>query len=253
MREIIIDNNILNNYEDDNLSIKDRKIIFKRNGDYTLEYRNSDLIYLDIDILDGVMIKLFIYSSDNELKVNNHYQLGKDSNLLLFQFYYNKRVLENIQVDLNGENSKFSQGFSSISVGNEEYHIIVNHNHHRVQSNISNKCIGLDGSKIKLQIDSMLDTGNVDCVMDQTSRILTLGDVEAQIIPNMFIEEDSVEAKHGSVIGGFQEEELFYMMSRGICEEEAISLLIKGFIFSNLVVDLEKRARIFQIIQNLGR
>ena len=112
---------------------------------------------------------------------------------------------------------------------------------------------GLDKSKIKIQIDSVLDKGNYDCVMNQVSRILTLGEVEAEIIPNMFTHEDSVEAKHGSVIGSFRDEELFYLMSRGISFEEAITLLIKGFIFSNLIVDMEKRAKIFQIIQNLRR
>lgn len=253
MMNIIIDNNLLLDYEDDNLLIKDRKIIFKRNGDYTLEYKNSDSVSLDIDVLDGVMVKLFIWSCDNNLTVNNHYSLGKHSNMILFQFYYNKNVSEKMVVDLNGEFSKFSQGFSGISMGNEEYYIVVNHNHHHVESNLSNKCIGLDKSKIKIQIDSVLDKGNYDCVMNQVSRILTLGEVEAEIIPNMFTHEDSVEAKHGSVIGSFRDEELFYLMSRGISFEEAITLLIKGFIFSNLIVDMEKRAKIFQIIQNLRR
>ena len=65
------------------------------------------------------------------------------------------------------------------------------------------------------------------------------------------IDEDSVIAKHGSVIGGFHDSEIFYLMSRGISYQEAIHLLIKGFIFSNLIVDMEKRAMIFSIIENL--
>ena len=69
----------------------------------------------------------------------------------------------------------------------------------------------------------------------------------------MFINEDSVEARHGSVVGRLDEEEIFYLMSRGIELDEAINLIIKGFIFSNLNVDMEKRGRIFQVIQNLRR
>ena len=196
---------------------------------------------------------MFIWSCNNNLIVDNHYLLNKNSNLTLFQFYYNKMVKERMVIDLDGEFSKFSQGFSSISMGDEEYDIVVNHNHHHVESYLSNKCIGLDGSKIKIKIDSVLDKGNHDCVMDQVSRILTLGDVEAVVIPNMFTHEDSVEAKHGSVIGSFSEEELFYLMSKGISRDDSITLLMKGFIFSNLVVDMEKRAKIFQIIQDLRR
>lgn len=251
MNYIIVDKNKLTEYMDDDISIQEGSITFKRNGDYTLEYVDSDSVCLDIHILDGVTVKLFIWSKDNALEVHNHYQLGSGSNLILFQFYYNKSVREELIVDLDGECSKFSQGFSSISLGNEEYHIIVNHNHHRVSSNIQNKCIGMDGSSIRMQIDSVLDKGNIDCVMDQSTKILTLGDVDATIIPNMFIEEDSVEARHGSVISSFHPEELFYLMSRGITEDEAMTLLMRGFIFSNLIVDMEKRARIFQVIQDL--
>ena len=77
-----------------------------------------------------------------------------------------------------------------------------------------------------MKIDSNLEKGNIDCIMEQDSRILTLGDVSAKIIPNMFIEENSVEARHGSIISSFNEEELFYLMSRGISKEEAMNLLV---------------------------
>lgn len=253
MNKIIIDKNCLVDYRDNGIEISDNKIIFKSNGDYTLEIVDSDFIDLEVVLLDNVCVKLFIISCNNNLVINNHYQLGSNSNLLLFKFYYNNLINEDVVIDLNGDRAMVSYNFSSISREKEEYHIIVNHNHHRVSSRISNKCIGLDGSKIRMQIDSILDKGNVDCVMDQSSRILTLGDVDATIIPNMFIEEDSVEARHGSVVGRINPEEVFYLMSRGISEVEAITLLIKGFIFSNLVVDMDKRAMIFQIIQDLRR
>lgn len=253
MNKIVIEKNILADYKDQAIEIRTNKIIFKGNGDYTLEYVDSDFVDLDIEILDDVTVKLFIWGCDNDIQIKNRYQVGRNSNLILFKFYYNRRVFEEIEVNLNGEYSKFNYNFSSISREKEEYHIIVNHNNHKVSSNVSNKCIGINDSKISLKIDSVLAKGNVDCVMDQTSRILTLGDVAATIIPNMFIEEDSVEARHGSVIGKIRPEEIFYLTSRGITEAEAITLLIKGFIFSNLVVDMEQRAKIFKVIQDLRR
>ena len=251
--KIIVNNNNLGSYKDSNIEIFDNRIIFKSNGDYTLEVVDSDSINLDIDILDDVVVKLFIISCDNNLKVNNHYQLGKNSNLILFKFYYNNLVNEDVVIDLNGEHSMVSYNFSSISKGIEEYHIIVNHNNSNVVSKISNKCVGLDGSKIKLQIDSNLLKGNVDCLMDQNSKILTLGDVDARIIPNMFCDDNSVEARHGSVVGKINSDDIFYLMSRGISEDCSITLLIKGLILSNLIVDMEKRAMIFKVIQDIRR
>ena len=251
MNKILINNNILNNYKDNNIEIKDNKISFLSNGDYTLEYINSSNINLNIELKDNITIKLFIFSSDNNIKINNNYNLNSNSNLIIYKFYYNKSISEEVFFNLNGTKSMLSYNFSSISKESEEYHIIVKHNNNSVTSRVSNKLIGLNKSHINMQIDSILDKGNIDCIMEQNSRILTLGDVDATIIPNMFIEEDSVEARHGSVVGRIKPEDIFYLESRGITYEEAVSLIIKGLIFSNLVLDMEKRAMIFKIIQEL--
>lgn len=253
MNKIIIDNNNLGFYKDSGICINGNKIKFIGNGEYTIEVINSSLVELDIEVLDDIDIKLFVFSSDNSLEVNNHYVVGNNSNLTIYKFYYNKSVQERVIVDLDGEKSSINYKFCSISRGVEEYHIIVNHNHHNVSSKISNKCVGLDNSSIKLEIDSVLSKGNLNCVMDQNSRILTLGDMDALIIPNMFIDEDSVNARHGSVIGRISDEEIFYLMSRGISENEAINLVVKGLIISNLDLDMDGRARIFECIQGLKR
>lgn len=253
MNRIIIDRNKLLPYEGEGVSIQNGVITFFQNGDYCLEYLDSSEITLDIIIKDKVTVKLFIWSTHQALEVRSHYQLGRFSNLILFQFYCNKQVKEEVIFDLKGEYSKVSSSFSSISGGKEQYHMVINHQNHHVSSSIYNKCIGLDKSQIHMQIDSVLDKGNIDCTMNQNTRILTLGDVDAKIIPNMFIREDSVEARHGAVIGSFKDEEIFYLMSRGITEKEAIILLVKGFIFSNLTVDLEKREKILNCIQKIWR
>ena len=248
---IVIKNNRVIDFNIDGVKIDNQRLTFIKNGDYVIEYVDSSDIVFEIVLLDYVTVKLFIFSRENMINIHNHFLLGVKSNLLLFQFYDNRGVHEKTIFDLNGEFSKIYQAFSSISHGEEEYHIIVNHNNEGVSSDICNKCIGLDGSKIFLQIDSNLEKGNEGCIMDQSSRILTLGDVAAKIIPNMFIEEDSVEARHGSVIGSFDEDEVFYLMSRGISHDEAVLLLIKGFLFSNMVVDLDKREYIMNSILKL--
>lgn len=253
MNKITINNNILKNYSDDYLIIKDNSITFLQSNEYNIEYINSTNINISYTLKDNVEIRLFIMSKDNYLDINNTYTLGEHSNLNLFKFYCNKEVKESITVNLNGQYSSFNNNFSSISRNTEEYNMIINHNNNYVKSNISNKCIGLDESKLDFTIDSILPKGNIDCIMDQTTKVLTLGDVDAKIRPNMFIEEDSVEAKHGSVISTFNEDEIFYLTTRGIPQEESIYLLIKGFIFSNLILNMENKAIIFDCINSIRR
>ena len=75
-----------------------------------------------------------------------------------------------------------------------------------------------------------------------------MGECDASISPNMFIDLDDISAKHGSVIGSFKDEDIFYLMSKGISYSDVIKLLIKGYILSNMEIDADTRMNILQII-----
>ena len=128
--------------------------------------------------------------------------------------------------------------------------IKIYHNNNNVKSYIENKSLGNNNSKITYNIDSILKKGNIGCIMDQNTRIIEMGNVESKINPNMYIEEDDVEARHGSVIGNFNQDDIFYLMTRGISETDSIKLLIRGFLLSNMAVDMDTRSRILEIINN---
>ena len=55
-----------------------------------------------------------------------------------------------------------------------------------------------------------------------------MGECDTKISPNMFIDLDDVIAKHGSAIGTFKDDQVFYLMSKGINYNDALKLLIKG-------------------------
>ena len=96
---IYLRNNQLKNISDQDIEIKKNKVIFKRNCEYVIEYVDSDNIEFHYYVEDGVNVRLFLFSRDNDLKVLNHYTLGKNSNLVLFQFYDNKSVVEKSVID----------------------------------------------------------------------------------------------------------------------------------------------------------
>ena len=48
-------------------------------------------------------------------------------------------------------------------------------------------------------------------------------------IPVDLIENNDVEYSHEAKIGKISDETIFYLMSRGISEEEAIKLIVRGF------------------------
>ena len=52
----------------------------------------------------------------------------------------------------------------------------------------------------------------------------------AKTFPSMTVMENNVEVAHEAAVGKIGEEQLFYLMSRGISEEEATKMIVSGFI-----------------------
>jgi Fe-S cluster assembly protein SufD len=64
----------------------------------------------------------------------------------------------------------------------------------------------------------------------QTNRNLILGDeARADSLPNLEIAANDVRCSHAATVGQFDEEEIFYLLSRGIPQVEAERLVIFGF------------------------
>jgi Fe-S cluster assembly protein SufB len=73
---------------------------------------------------------------------------------------------------------------------------------------------GVKGAKTHVQCSSL--------ILDAASK--------ADTHPAMQIEENEVEAAHEATVGKIGEDQLFYLMSRGITQDEAESLIVNGFI-----------------------
>lgn len=52
----------------------------------------------------------------------------------------------------------------------------------------------------------------------------------AEAVPNLEIETDDVKCSHAATVGKIDEEELFYLQSRGISPREAKNMIIEGFL-----------------------
>jgi Fe-S cluster assembly protein SufD len=81
--------------------------------------------------------------------------------------------------------------------------------------------------------------------------------------PELEIEADDVKAAHGATVGRLNEEELFYLQTRGISRSEGMALLARAFVQEVLgtiksapiyaFVDEQLGARIGEFLQTMGR
>lgn len=64
----------------------------------------------------------------------------------------------------------------------------------------------------------------------QTNRNLVLTEgAEAKSVPNLEIEADDVKCSHASTVGPIDDDQLYYLATRGIAPEEAERLIVLGF------------------------
>ena len=229
---------------------KNRKIAFLESGEYLIDYVESGEYSIIFDIYCDV--KIVESSFNNRLIVNNKYIVNNGS-VKVIKVYNNEYVSEKIMIDLCSFNSKIDYNFINICSGEEEYLININHKDKRTTSNINNRSVALKNSKISFIINSNVFKECNESVLNQNTRIVTMGECDTKICPNMFIDLEDVCAKHGSVIGTFRDEQIFYLMSKGICYNDALKLLIKGYLFANLDVHMDLRAQVMKIINTYWR
>ena len=67
--------------------------------------------------------------------------------------------------------------------------------------------------------------GHVEC-----STLLLSPEASTETIPTLNAENDEVELAHEATVGRISQEHLFYLMSRGLAEQEAMSLIVNGFV-----------------------
>ena len=251
MNKIRVVRNKIIPFDNDDVLVNNNSITFKHNGNYFIDYIDSDNIEIDINLEDNTCINLFEYSNNKNIIFNNKYNLFKNSSLILNKFYANDSTNEYININLNKEKANIKYNFSSIGSGYDKYTMNIYHNDNTTNSDIYNRTVAKEGSTNIFDINSYVENGIKDCQLKQETKIMTLGESNNKINPNMFIAEEMITAVHSSVIGSISDEDLFYMMSRGISYSDSVNLIIKGIILSNINADMENRERILKILDNL--
>ncbi|MBX5470045.1 MAG: SufD family Fe-S cluster assembly protein [Thermoleophilaceae bacterium] len=72
----------------------------------------------------------------------------------------------------------------------------------------------------------------------QTHSMLLSPKAKADAIPSLIVKTDSVSASHGGTVGEIDEEQVFYMQTRGVPRLEAIRILVEGY-FEEIVQKLD--------------
>jgi Fe-S cluster assembly protein SufB len=126
---------------------------------------------------------------------------------------------DNLSVAYAGEGQTQDVGSKAIHVAED------------TKSTITSKSISKDGGQcnyrglVKVTGNAENSSVNVDC-----DALLIDGESESNTHPYMKINNNEVDVAHEATVGKIGDEEIFYLQSRGLDEEEAIKMVVSGFI-----------------------
>lgn len=133
---------------------------------------------------------------------------------------------------LNGENAKCEfTGISFAGKGqNLDTGLKVVHNAKNTSSVINSKSISKNGGICTFRSNAHVKSNAKNSKVTVSCESLMLDSMSSSdTIPVCNIETDDTEFSHEAKIGKISDEAIFYIMSRGISEEEAKAMIVRGF------------------------
>ncbi len=138
-----------------------------------------------------------------------------------------------LEIDLDGPGASLDLAGASLSSGSEqvELNVVVRHNVPGCRSEQLFKSVVGGSAKVSFNGLVYVAQDAVRTVAHQQNHSLLLSETAvAESRPQLEIYADDVECSHGATTGYLNPEELFYMRSRGIPEEEARRMQVEAFL-----------------------
>ncbi len=210
-------------------------------GIVIFENRGSATLAENVEIVVGDGAQLTVVSvqdwADDALHLASHFaQIGRDAKLKHVVVSFGGEV-----VRVNPSGHLTSEGgdvellglYFSDAGQHLEQQVYVDHDAPHTRSRVNYKgALQGDGARSVWIGDVLIRQSATGTDSYEQNRNLVLSDgTRADSIPNLEIETgDIAGAGHASATGRFDDEQLFYLQARGISEEEARRLVVKGFL-----------------------
>lgn len=210
-------------------------------GVVILENRGTAALAENVEIVVGDGAQLTVVSvqdwADDALHLASHFaQIGRDANLKHVVVSFGGEVVRvNPSGHLTSEGGDVELlGLYFADAGQHlEQQVYVDHDAPHTRSRVNYKgALQGEGARSVWIGDVLIRQSATGTDSYEQNRNLVLSDgTRADSIPNLEIETgDIAGAGHASATGRFDDEQLFYLQARGITEEEARRLVVKGFL-----------------------
>ena len=197
-----------------------------------LRETNKD-IDIKIDVRSFAKLKLILFAIGNNNSYNLEINLDESSYLDFYSADYLSNSNTNKVININGEGAeaKIYEFVSSVLTNNNMGKFMMVHNAKNTTAHGDFVYLSKDDSKINKDIISKINKGMDNSVSSENIKGLILGEkANINAKPILIIDCDDVHASHGCAIGTIDDNEIYYLMSRGLTKDEAMKIISKSLI-----------------------
>lgn len=212
------------NVDNEKISLTDNNPLYLVINSYTK---------LEIIVNENINSKIIVLANNN---YDANITLKNNSSLIVNSL--NKDNSVNVKVSLN-EKASITYNHSVLGNSDSINNFSINHLANSSISNLYNNGINNNDNKLFFNIDGVIPKKLKEIVCNQTSKIINFKNGDSKIIPNLIIDSNDIVANHSAYIGEILEEELFYMKSRGISDEDIKKLIYKAVLLGKMELDEE--------------
>jgi Fe-S cluster assembly protein SufD len=175
------------------------------------------------------------FQEGTKVYLNTRGLMQRNTSLHVVKVYLSDaNVIGDIDVVLAGEGGRSTVETVAVARNQQFMGLNVNTNNaaKRTDAQISNHGVVHDKAKLLFNAIGKVDKGCVGSNAYQKTRGVILSDkAEINANPYLIIDEYDVEgAGHAATVGRFEENDIHYMMSRGIPRKQAETMVIHGFV-----------------------
>ena len=188
---------------------------------------------------DEVILNIEGNCKINEIVLGNHKRLIinvlKNSKLEYNRFSLNPS--DEGYLEINHEENVISL-FNEGILCDKDYKMDLNvyEKYSHINSKVLVRILTLDNASVLVNASGYVFKDTLENEITEDVRAFNSESSKISILPNLIVDSNDVVANHNVTISNINEEELFYLNSKGINESDAIKLLRNGFmlsIFSN--------------------
>lgn len=199
----------------------------------TLESDSSSL-NVEIALKENSHLKVFLYNkADKNVDLDIKVLLGRDSTCKMGVLDIQDAPLKWKQyVELQEEGAEFEIYSGQLCMANQDKicDMEVRHVAGHTIGEIHNFAVLSDEGQYQMVANGNIEKNCAEAQSHQATRVLTLGkNHKAKVIPLLLIDENEVKASHALTIGQPDEDQLYYLQSRGLTTKQAIGLLSVGY------------------------